>query len=131
MKHVSELIDLLQLERLEVNLFRGQSHSVGSGRVFGGQVMAQALSAAMQTVPDDRFVHSLHSYFLLPGDLSVPIIFEVERTRDGRSFTTRRVKAIQHGQAIFFLAASFGGIGYGVMDDFFPLERNAPTTSSA
>ncbi|MEO0873505.1 MAG: acyl-CoA thioesterase II, partial [Bacteroidota bacterium] len=107
MKQVSELIELLQLERLEVNLFRGQSHSVGSGRVFGGQVMAQALSAAMQTVPDDRFVHSLHSYFLLPGDLKVPIVFEVERTRDGRSFTTRRVKAIQHGQAIFFLAASF------------------------
>ncbi len=107
MKKVSELIELLQLERLEVNLFRGQSHSVGSGRVFGGQVMAQALSAAMQTVPDDRFVHSLHSYFLLPGDLNVPIVFEVERTRDGGSFTTRRVKAIQHGQAIFFLAASF------------------------
>ena len=107
MKKVSELIELLQLERMEVNLFRGQSHSVGSGRVFGGQVMAQALSAAMQTVPDDRFVHSLHSYFLLPGDLNVPIVFEVERTRDGGSFTTRRVKAIQHGQAIFFLAASF------------------------
>ena len=107
MKQVSELIDLLQLERLEVNLFRGQSYSVGSGRVFGGQVMAQALSAAMQTVPEDRFVHSLHSYFLLPGDLNVPIIFEVERTRDGGSFTTRRVKAVQHGQAIFFLAASF------------------------
>ncbi|MEL6968859.1 MAG: acyl-CoA thioesterase II [Bacteroidota bacterium] len=107
MKQVSELIELLQLERLEVNLFRGQSHSVGSGRVFGGQVMAQALSAAMQTIPEDRFVHSLHSYFLLPGDLNVPIIFEVERTRNGGSFSTRRVKAIQHGQAIFFLAASF------------------------
>lgn len=107
MKKVSELIDLLKLEQLEVNLFRGQSYSVGSGRVFGGQVMAQALSAAMQTVPEDRFVHSLHSYFLLPGDLNIPIVFEVERIRDGGSFTTRRVKAIQHGQAIFHLSASF------------------------
>ncbi len=107
MKQVTELIDLLKLEQLEVNLFRGQSHSVGSGRVFGGQVMAQALSAAMQTVPDDRFVHSLHSYFLLAGDLDIPIVFEVERIRDGGSFTTRRVKAVQHGQAIFHLSASF------------------------
>lgn len=107
MKEVSQLIELLRLEQLEVNLFRGQSKSVGSGRVFGGQVMAQALSAAMQTVPDDRFVHSLHSYFLLPGDLDVPIVFEVERIRDGGSFTTRRVKAIQHGAAIFHLSASF------------------------
>ncbi len=101
------MIELLRMEQLEVNLFRGQSKSVGSERVFGGQVMAQALSAAMQTVPDDRFVHSLHSYFLLPGDLEVPIVFEVERIRDGGSFTTRRVKAIQHGAAIFDLSASF------------------------
>lgn len=107
MKQVSELLTLLQLEQLEVNLFRGESRSVGSSRVFGGQVMAQALSAALQTVPDDRYVHSLHSYFLLPGDLEVPIVFEVERIRDGGSFTTRRVKAIQHGQAIFHLSASF------------------------
>lgn len=107
MKEVSQLIELLRMEQLEVNLFRGQSKSVGSERVFGGQVMAQALSAAMQTVPDDRFVHSLHSYFLLPGDLEVPIVFEVERIRDGGSFTTRRVKAIQHGAAIFHLSASF------------------------
>lgn len=107
MKEVSQLIELLRMEQLEVNLFRGQSKSVGSERVFGGQVMAQALSAAMQTVPDDRFVHSLHSYFLLPGDLEVPIVFEVERIRDGGSFTTRRVKAIQHGAPIFHLSASF------------------------
>lgn len=107
MKDVNQLIELLRLEQLEVNLFRGQSKSVGSGRVFGGQVMAQALSAAMQTVPDDRYVHSLHSYFLLPGDLDVPIVFEVEQIRDGGSFTTRRVKAIQHGVAIFHLSASF------------------------
>jgi acyl-CoA thioesterase-2 len=107
MNKVSQLIELLRMEQLEVNLFRGQSKSVGSERVFGGQVMAQALSAAMQTVPDDRFVHSLHSYFLLPGDLEVPIVFEVERIRDGGSFTTRRVKAIQHGAPIFHLSASF------------------------
>ncbi len=107
MKQISDLIELLDLERIEVNLFRGQSRSVGSGRVFGGQVMAQALSAAMVTVPEDRFVHSLHGYFLLAGDVDHPIIFEVERIRDGGSFTTRRVKAIQHGQAIFHMSASF------------------------
>lgn len=107
MKHVSELINLLDLEPLEVNLFRGQSRSVGSARVFGGQVLAQALSAAMQTVPEDRHVHSLHGYFVLPGDLDMPILFEVERIRDGGSFTTRAVKAVQNGAAIFYLTASF------------------------
>lgn len=114
MKQVSELLELLDLERIEVNLFRGQSRSVGSARVFGGQVLAQALSAAMKTVPDDRYVHSLHGYFVLPGDLEHPIIFEVDRIRDGGSFTTRAVKAIQHGQAIFHLSASFqvGQQGY-------------------
>ncbi|MEM6773061.1 MAG: acyl-CoA thioesterase domain-containing protein, partial [Bacteroidota bacterium] len=78
-KQVSELISLLDLERLEVNLFRGKSKTVGSARVFGGQVMAQALSAAMKTVPEDRYVHSLHGYFVLPGDLDIPIVFEVDR----------------------------------------------------
>ncbi|MEM9928843.1 MAG: acyl-CoA thioesterase II [Bacteroidota bacterium] len=107
MKQVSELLNLLDLERLEVNLFRGESKTVGSARVFGGQVMAQALSAAMRTVPDDRFVHSFHGYFVLPGDLDIPIIFQVDRIRDGGSFTTRAVKAIQKGQAIFHLTASF------------------------
>ena len=107
MKHVSELLTLLDLERLEVNLFRGQSRTVGSPRVFGGQVMAQALSAAMRTVPEDRFVHSFHGYFVLPGDLEIPIVFQVDRIRDGGSFTTRAVKAIQNGQAIFHLTASF------------------------
>lgn len=107
MKKVSELIELLDLEQIEVNLFRGQSTKVGSGMVFGGQVMAQALSAAMRTVENDRFVHSLHGYFLLAGDENVPIIFDVERIRDGGSFTTRRVKAIQHGRAIFHMSASF------------------------
>ena len=107
MKQVSELLSLLDLERIEVNLFKGQSRSVGSPRVFGGQVMAQALSAAMRTVPEDRFVHSFHGYFVLPGDLEIPIIFEVDRIRDGGSFTTRAVKAIQNGKAIFHLTASF------------------------
>ncbi|MDN3635281.1 acyl-CoA thioesterase II [Neolewinella lacunae] len=107
MKQVAELLSLLELERLEVNLFRGDSKTVGSARVFGGQVMAQALSAAMRTVPDDRFVHSFHGYFVLPGDLDIPIVFEVDRIRDGGSFTTRAVKAVQKGNAIFHLTASF------------------------
>lgn len=107
MLHVSELLDHLDLEKLEVNLFRGDSRSVGSPRVFGGQVLAQALAAAMGTVPDDRFVHSLHGYFVLPGDIEKPIVFEVDRIRDGGSFTTRAVKAVQNGAAIFHLTASF------------------------
>jgi acyl-CoA thioesterase-2 len=107
MKDVSELLDLLDLEQLEYNLFRGQSSSIGSKRVFGGQVLAQSLSAAMQTVPEDRFVHSLHAYFILPGDISMPIVFDVEPIRDGGSFTTRRVKAIQKGRVILNFAASF------------------------
>lgn len=83
MKNVSELLDLLNMEQLEYNLFRGQSSSIGSKRVFGGQVLAQSLSAAMQTVPSDRFVHSLHAYFILPGDITMPIVFDVETIRDG------------------------------------------------
>ncbi|MEM6878940.1 MAG: acyl-CoA thioesterase II [Bacteroidota bacterium] len=107
MKHISELIDHLDLERLEQNLFRGESKSVGSSRVFGGQVLAQALSAAFRTVPEDRQVHSLHGYFVLPGDLNFPIVFQVDLIRDGGSFTTRAVKAIQQGEVIFQLTASF------------------------
>jgi len=102
-----ELVDLLALEPLEVNLFRGQSQDLGWGRVYGGQVLGQALSAASQTVPSERVVHSLHAYFLRPGDAQKPIVYEVDPIRDGRSFTTRRVKAIQSGKAIFNLAASF------------------------
>lgn len=98
---------MLQLEQIEVNLFRGESKSLGSQRVFGGQVLAQALSAAVQTVPEDRYVHSFHAYFVLPGDVTIPIIFEVDRIRDGGSFTTRSVKAIQRGKAIFNMSASF------------------------
>jgi len=101
------LLELLDLEVLEVNLFRGLSPETPHQRVFGGQVAAQALVAAGRTVEPDRRVHSLHSYFLRPGDPTIPIIFEVDRIRDGKSFTTRRVVAIQHGRAIFNLAASF------------------------
>jgi acyl-CoA thioesterase-2 len=103
---VQELLDILDLEPLEVNLFRGRSPKVGWQRVFGGQVIGQALVAACRTVAD-RTPHSLHAYFLLPGDPKVPIIYEVDRIRDGKSFTTRRVVAIQHGQAIFSMSASF------------------------
>jgi acyl-CoA thioesterase-2 len=106
MTAVADLLSLLDLEQLELNLFRGRSPQVGWQRVFGGQVIGQALVAACRTV-DGRQPHSLHAYFLLPGDPTVPIIYEVERTRDGRSFTTRRVKAIQHGSTIFTLSASF------------------------
>lgn len=106
---LDDLVELLDLEQLEVNLFRGvsPSHAVRSLRVFGGQVAGQALVAAGRTVPDDRFVHSLHAYFIRPGDPRIPIVYEAERVRDGRSFTTRRVLAIQHGEAIFSLSASF------------------------
>jgi acyl-CoA thioesterase II len=104
---LDDLLVLLELEPLEVNLFRGLSPHEDQQRIFGGQVAAQALVAAGRTVEVDRHVHSLHAYFLRPGDPTVPIVFDVDRIRDGRSFTTRRVVAIQHGRAIFNLAASF------------------------
>jgi acyl-CoA thioesterase-2 len=106
MSAIANLLDILDLEPLERNLFRGRSPQVGWQRVFGGLVISQALVAATRTV-EDRAPHSLHGYFLLPGDPSVPIIYEVDRIRDGRSFTTRRVVAIQHGAAIFAMSASF------------------------
>ena len=107
---VSELIELLSLERLEDNLFRGQSRDIGTKYVFGGQVLGQALSAAQATVEDSgRMAHSLHAYFLRAGDVDHPIVYDVDRTRDGGSFSVRRVTAIQHGKVIFFCAASFQG----------------------
>jgi len=106
---LERLVERLALERIEDNLFRGQSQDLGWGQVFGGQVLGQALSAAGQTVPNDRHVHSLHGYFLRTGDASAPIVYDVDRIRDGRSFTTRRVVAIQHGRVIFNLSASFQG----------------------
>ncbi|HEY0938234.1 MAG TPA: acyl-CoA thioesterase II [Trebonia sp.] len=104
---LDQLIDLLNLEQIEVNIFRGRSPDDRMQRVFGGQVAGQALVAAGRTVPANRPVHSLHAYFIRPGDPSVPIVYTVDRVRDGRSFTTRRVTAIQHGKAIFALSASF------------------------
>lgn len=102
-----QLLEILDLETLEHNLFRGNSPQVGWQRVFGGQVIGQALIAAQRTVEVDRFVHSLHGYFMRPGDPSIPIIYEVDRIRDGSSFNTRHVLAKQHGKAIFTLTASF------------------------
>jgi acyl-CoA thioesterase-2 len=107
MSALGDLVALLDLEPIEVNVFRGRSPDDKRQRVFGGQVAGQALVAAGRTVEPGRTVHSLHAYFLRPGDPSVPILYDVDRIRDGRSFTTRRVVAIQHGQAIFNLAASF------------------------
>ena len=104
---VDDLVKLLDLEPIEVNLFRGVSPDEDRQRVFGGQVAGQALVAAARTVEPGRHVHSLHAYFLRPGDPTVPIVYEVDRIRDGRSFTTRRVVAIQHGKAIFNLQSSF------------------------
>ena len=106
-KALDRLLDLLDLEQIEVNIFRGRSPEERVQRVFGGQVAGQALVAAGRTVPADRPVHSLHAYFIRPGDPAVPIVYLVDRVRDGRSFTTRRVSAVQHGEAIFTLSASF------------------------
>jgi acyl-CoA thioesterase-2 len=107
------LFDLLTLERIEVNLFRGRAPDDGRTRIFGGHVIAQALLAAYQTV-ENRACHSVHGYFIRPGDPNVPILYEVDRARDGGSFTTRRVIAIQHGEQIFNLASSFQVAGDGV-----------------
>jgi acyl-CoA thioesterase-2 len=104
---LSSLLGHLSLERLEEDLFRGNSIDPGWGRVFGGQVLAQALSAAQATAAPGRHAHSLHSYFLRPGDVTRPIIYDVERIRDGASFSARRVKAVQNGKPIFFMTASF------------------------
>ncbi len=104
---VDQLVELLDLETIEVDIFRGVSPKVSMQRVFGGQVAGQALVAAGRTVPPERTVHSLHAYFLRPGDPTVPIVYTVDRIRDGRSFTSRRVLAVQHGKAIFSLSASF------------------------
>lgn len=104
---LAALIRLLDLEQLEQNLFRGRSPQDGWQRVFGGQVLGQALVAATRTVPQTRPAHSFHAYFLIGGDPTTPIIYDVDRVRDGGSFSTRRVKAIQHGQAIFVMSVSF------------------------
>ena len=104
---LDELLALLKLEVIEQGIYRGQSQDLGFRALFGGQVMGQALSAAQETVAADRLVHSLHSYFLRAGDASKPVVYEVESIRDGSSFSTRRVQAIQNGKAIFYMTASF------------------------
>jgi acyl-CoA thioesterase II len=110
---LTELLRLLELERLEVNLFRGQSRDIGSPQVFGGQVLGQALTAASATI-DGRIVHSLHAYFLKRGDFNAPIVYQVDRSRDGGSFSSRRVVAVQHGEQIFTMAASFQVVESGL-----------------
>jgi len=119
---LKELLQLLKLEKIEENIFRGQSQDLGFGNVFGGQVLGQALSAASQTVPSDRFAHSLHAYFLRAGDVSKPIVYIVDCIRDGKSFTTRRVVALQNGLAIFTMSASFQ-----VLEAGFEHQAKAPT----
>src|ERR1700678_3912513 len=107
LKALAEALALLDLEQIEENVFRGLSPKGRTQRVFGGQVLGQALAAAIRTVDPSRHCHSLHAYFLRPGDPRIPILYEVDRSRDGHSFSTRRVVAIQHGKQIFILAASF------------------------
>jgi acyl-CoA thioesterase-2 len=103
----ADLVALLDLEPIEHDIYRGQNRNIGTGRIFGGQVLAQALVAAAHTVEDDRALHSMHGYFILAGDLDVPVVYFVERLRDGGSFTTRRVTGMQHGHAIFSMSSSF------------------------
>jgi len=110
---LDDLLHLLRLERIEDNFFRGESRDIGSAQVFGGQVLGQALSAAHHTV-EDRTAHSLHAYFLRRGDMEAPILYEVDRARDGGSFSVRRVVAVQHGRPIFNLAVSFQKLEQGL-----------------
>lgn len=128
MNDVESLLKSIDLEKIDSNIFRGTSHDIGSPQVYGGQALSQALHAAMLTVPKDRFVHSLHAYFILPGKLDIPIIYQVAHIRDGGSFTTRRVTGIQNGKAIFILAASFQLLQEGLdhqidMPDITPPEE--------
>ena len=125
---LDELLSLLTLETIGEGIYRGQSQDLGFRALFGGQVLGQALSAAQETVSADRFVHSLHSYFLRAGDASKPVIYEVEEIRNGASFSTRRVQAVQNGKAIFYMTASFqqleGGFNHqDTMPDTIPPEE--------
>lgn len=132
---LTTLLDLLDLEQIEEDIFRGTSRSALVPRVFGGQVAAQALVAAGRTVPEDRTAHSLHSYFLRTGDPGAPIVYSVDRIRDGRSFTTRRVVAVQHGQPIFHLSASFqtyeDGLDHQAVMPDAPDPETLPTAAEA
>jgi acyl-CoA thioesterase-2 len=131
---LSDLLKVLELERLEINIFRGASRDIGSPQVFGGQVLGQALRAACATVDADRSAHSLHAYFLRRGDVNAPIVYFVDRSRDGHSFTSRRVTAIQHGDQIFHMSASFQTEQPGIehqtnMPHVPPPEKSLPETS--
>ncbi|HYH80476.1 MAG TPA: acyl-CoA thioesterase II [Longimicrobium sp.] len=125
------LLELLDLERLELNLYRGQNRDIGSGRLFGGQVLAQALVAAGRTVEEGRAAHSLHGYFVLAGDVNTPVVYQVDRVRDGKSFTTRRVLAIQEGREIFTATCSFHvpeqGIDHGAPLPETPAPESLPS----
>jgi acyl-CoA thioesterase-2 len=123
---VAELLDLMRLERLEDNLFRGQSRDIGTRFVFGGQVLGQALGAAQRTVETTRLAHSLHAYFLRAGDIDHPIVYQVDQTRDGGSFSARRVTAIQHGQPIFVMSASFHRAEPGLQHQMSPPDVPKP-----
>jgi acyl-CoA thioesterase II len=131
-QRIADLLKLLELEQLEVNLFRGESRDIGSPQVFGGQVLGQALTAASATV-EGRIVHSLHAYFLRRGDFNAPIVYQVDRSLDGHSFSNRRVVAIQHGQQIFNMAASFHvqeeGLDHQVKMPVVPLPDELPDSS--
>jgi acyl-CoA thioesterase-2 len=134
-QRLADLLRLLELEQLEVNLFRGESRDVGAPQVFGGQVLGQALSAAAATV-EGRVVHSLHAYFLRRGDCNAPIVYQVDRSLDGHSFANRRVVAIQHGEQIFNMTASFqvneAGFDHQIpMPEVPPPEQLAPSTVPA
>ncbi len=126
MTDVQELIDLLDLEKIEENIYRGANYQAPWKRVFGGQVLAQALNACQRTVPADRLVHSMQGYFILAGDISQPIVYEVDRIRDGGSFSTRRVVAIQKGTPIFSMGASFQSVQEG-----FDHQISMPSVPSA
>lgn len=124
----ADLVDRLDLEVIEHNIFRGGNRDIGTGRIYGGQVLAQALVAADRTVEGNRPIHSMHGYFILPGDLDVPVVYFVDRLRDGGSFTTRRVTAIQHGNAIFNLSASFHAPEEGLAHQADPPDVPDPET---
>ena len=121
---LEDLLKVMTLERLELDLFRGESRDIGSPQVFGGQVLGQALMAATATV-EERVVHSLHAYFLRRGDFNAPIVYEVDRARDGNHFSTRRVVAIQHGAQIFNMSASFQSAEEG-LDHQLPMPEVPP-----
>ena len=128
MQEVKDLVTLLELEQIEYDIFRGDSRDIGSVNVFGGQVLGQAVNAAARTVESDRFIHSLHAYFILPGDMSIPILYEVSRIRDGGSFTTRSVVAIQRGKVIFNMSASFQKFEEGLSHQSTMPEAPPPDT---